>query len=71
MTRIPDEGVVGRVEDPVKGNREFDDTEIGAQVSAGLSHFADEELSDVLSELFQLLQAEPVEVPRVVNCFQH
>ena len=36
MTDVHDESVVRRVEDPVQGNRQFDDTEIWSQMSSGL-----------------------------------
>jgi hypothetical protein len=36
MTDVHNEPVVRRVEDPVQRNRQFDDTEIGAQMPSGL-----------------------------------
>jgi hypothetical protein len=41
---------VRRVEDPVQGERQFDDAEVRAEMSAGGSNLVDEELADLAGQ---------------------
>ncbi|CAM5529107.1 hypothetical protein STENM223S_01087 [Streptomyces tendae] len=61
---VPEHLVLRRVEDPVQGEGEFHHAEVGAEVAAGLGHGLDEEGTDLLGQLVQLFQAEPVQIAR-------
>ena len=54
MTRVEDDRVVRRVEDPVQRERQLDDTEVGAQMPTGCSHLVNQEFADLDSQVTQL-----------------
>ena len=51
---VPQQDVLGRLEDPVQGEREFDDAEVRTEVSARLGDVRDDELADLLAEFVEL-----------------
>jgi len=51
MTNVHNESVVRRVKDPVQSNRQFNDTEIWAQMPSGLGKDSDQFLPNLLREL--------------------
>ena len=55
-------GVARRVEHPVHRDRQLDDAEVRAEVTARLRDVLDEELADLGRELLELLGAQRVEV---------
>ena len=61
---VEDDRVVRRVEDPVDRHREFDNTEVRPEVTAGLGHLGHEEPADLIRQLGELLLGESVEVSR-------
>src|SRR5699024_8703363 len=62
VTSVEDDRVPGAVEDPVQGQAQFHDPEIGAQVSSGAGDRVDQEGPDLLGEVEQLLGGQPFEV---------
>ena len=54
MGDIPDQPVIGRVEDMVQGRRQFDDTKAGAQVAAGHRDRLDHLRTQFVGEVTQL-----------------
>ena len=51
---VEDDRVGRRVEDPVQGNGELHDPQVGTQVSAGGRDLLDEELTDLPGKVLQL-----------------
>ena len=62
MAGVPQDGVVRRVEDPVQRQRQLDDAQVRAQVSAGGVDALHDELADLGGEDLQLLGIEPLDV---------
>ncbi|GAA3294298.1 hypothetical protein GCM10020295_18450 [Streptomyces cinereospinus] len=61
---VPEHLVLRRFEHAVQGDGQLDHAEVGAQVAAGLGDGLDKEGPDLLRQLVQLLQAEPVQIAR-------
>ena len=62
---VPQDDVLGRVEDPVQGDRQLDGAEVGAEVSAaGVVDGGDHELPDLLGEVRELLGGQALQVGR-------
>jgi hypothetical protein len=62
---IPQEDVVGRIEDPVQGEGELDDAEVGTQVARPrLIDRVDDELADLDRERVELFAVEVLQVGR-------
>ena len=59
---VPEDGVPGAVENPVEGQRQLDDTEVGAQVASGLAHRVHDPLPDLGGQAGELLELEIAEV---------
>ena len=55
MPDVPDEAVTGRVEHAVEGEREFDDPEVGAQVTARARDRVQDELAEFDAQPVELL----------------
>ena len=70
VSGVEDERVRRRVEDPMEGDRELDDPEVRAEVSAGAGDVLDEELADLGGELPQLIDAQRVEITGSGDCRQ-
>ena len=59
---VPQEDVVGRVEDPVEGDGELDHAQVGAEVAAGDRDRLDDELADLVGQHVELVGLEPAKV---------
>ena len=55
---VPDQAVVGRIEDVVQGHREFHRAEVRRQMAAGARHRSDEESAQLVDQRRQLLAAQ-------------
>ena len=51
MAGVEDDRIVRRVEHPVQRERQLDDTEVGAEMSAGCSDLVDQEFADLLCQI--------------------
>ena len=72
MAGVPQDDVVGGIEDPVEGQGEFDRAEIGAQVTAaGRRHRVDDEIADLHRELVEILIGEVAQVSGTRNGLEH
>ena len=58
MAHVPDEFVLGRVEDAVQRDGQLDHAEVRADMAAGLGQAGDEFLPDFAGEVLQLRQRE-------------
>ena len=61
---VPDEPVARRVEDPVQGEGQLDDTEVRSEVASGARDRGDEEGADLLGQRGQLVVTEATKVAR-------
>ena len=68
MTCVPEDHIARRVENTVKGERQLDDTEVGAEMTPGRGHGVDDEGPDLLSEDRQLVQAQVAKVTGLLIC---
>jgi hypothetical protein len=59
---IPDETVAGRIEDPVQGDRQFHDPQIGGKVATGPRDFLEDENPDLLAQVVELVGGEVLKV---------
>jgi hypothetical protein len=64
VPRVEDDRVPRGVEHPVERDRQLDDAEVRAEVTARAGHRRDEEVADLRRELHELLLAEPPQVRR-------
>jgi hypothetical protein len=74
VSHIPDEFVLGEVEDIMKGNAEFHHTEIRSEVSSAPRNSLDDLLSDLATEPIEFFKIESFDVRRflyVVQDFAH
>jgi hypothetical protein len=62
VTRVPEDPVARRVEDPVQGERHLDDTEVGAEVATGARDLRHQKVADLRRQQGQLLRTETLEV---------
>ncbi len=62
MANVPDQAIAGRVEDVVDGRRQFDDTEAGAEMSAGDRDGVDGFLAQLIGDLLDLLDLESAQI---------
>jgi hypothetical protein len=67
VAHVPDKLVLGRAEDLVQRDGQFDDAEVGAEMAARLGEGLDEFLADVRRQLLALFQRELLYVFRAVN----
>ena len=58
VTGVPYDRIVGRVEDPVKGDRQFHDPEIGTKVPTGSGNLLHQECPNLLRQLRHLRRLE-------------
>ena len=71
MAGVEDDGVVRRVEHPVQGQRQFDDAEVGAEMSAGRSDLVDQELTNLEREFVQLRLRKVLQISGSADLFKH
>jgi hypothetical protein len=70
MTDIPDKLVLGCLEDPMQGDGEFNDPEIGAKVPATLGQPLNQLLPYVDGQFGQLLRGQLLDVRRMIHHFE-
>ena len=70
MPDIPDQAVFGRVENVMQRNRQFDDPQTGAQMTARIRHDVNDFLTDLLRQIGQILQRQGAQVGRRFNRVQ-
>ena len=71
MAGVEDDRVVRRVEDPVQGQREFDHSEIGPQMSTGGSDLVDQELANLDGQFGQLRLGKVLQISGSADLFKH
>ena len=67
---VPNEAVLGRVEDVVQRDRELDDAQPGTEMSPGVGHGVDRLLPEFARELFQLVERHIAHVQRELYAIQ-
>ena len=70
VTDIEDKAIARRFENAMQGNGQFDDSEVGAEMPAGLRQNADQFLAHLLGKLRQILLAQSLDVRRAANAFE-
>ena len=70
MTDVPDDVVVGHVEDVVQGDGQFDDAEGRAEMAAGFGNGLDDLPTELVGELLQVLHAEVLHVGGILDGVQ-
>ena len=60
-----------RIEDPVQRQCQFDDAEIGAQMSAGCSDLVNQEFTDLTGQLVQLRLGQVLQIGGTADLFKH
>ncbi len=55
VTGVPEQHVSRAVEDPVQGNGQLDDTEVGTQVATGARDVRNKEVTDLGGQRLQLI----------------
>jgi hypothetical protein len=67
MPGVPDYGVIGRMEDSVKGDCQFDNAEVWTKVTPGCRNLGNEERSNFSREYRQLRGCEGSDITRVAD----
>ena len=67
---VPEDLVLGRVQQRVQRDRDLAHPEVGAEVAADLADRVDDVLADLLGDLLELLLRQAVEVLRAVDAIQ-
>lgn len=62
MRDVPDETVVGGVENVVEGDGKFDDAKRGAKVAAGVGDGAEDVPAEFVDEFLEIIEGETLEV---------
>ena len=70
VTDIPDQPVVGGVEDIVQGNGEFDCAQARSQMAAGARDYLDQEMAYLVGQFLQLVFGQQTQVRRRVYGFE-
>src|ERR1700683_1004400 len=70
VTRIPEDHVARGLEDTVQGERQLNDAEVGAEMSAGRGDCVDDECPDLVCESRQFLGAQTAKVSWAVYSFE-
>ena len=60
MPGVPYNSVLGRIEDPVQGDGELNNAEIGSKVPSGGRHLGHQEIPDLTGQQRQLLNTRPL-----------
>ena len=64
-------GSCGESKTRCRRQREFDDTEVGAEVSTGCSDLVDQELADFLRQIAQLRLGQVLQICGTADLFKH
>ena len=67
---VEDDGIARRVEDPVQGHGEFDDAEVGAEVTTGARDLGDEEGADLVGQGRDVAGRQGAQVRGFVDALQ-
>ena len=70
MSHVPDDAVVGGIEDIQQRDRQLDDAEPRADVTPGLGHDIDQPLPHLVGQRGELLEGEPLDVFGTTNGFE-
>ena len=62
MAGIPEQEVLGRIENPMKGKGQFDNTQIRSEVAAVLANRRNDEVTNLPGQLLELGVREPSKV---------
>jgi hypothetical protein len=60
MARVPQKNVIWRFEHPVQGQREFNNTQVRAEVTTSLGHGRDYEFSNLFGQRVKVVAREPL-----------
>ena len=71
VPRVEDDRIMRRIEDPVQRQCQFDDAEIGAQMSAGCSDLVNQEFTDLTGQLVQLRLGQVLQIGGTADLFKH
>jgi hypothetical protein len=64
VTDVPDDAVIGRLEDVMQRDRQLDGAEVRRQMAAGLRDRLDDELAQLARQLPEGATVEPAQVGR-------
>jgi hypothetical protein len=64
VAHIPNQSVPGGVKDTVEGNSEFNDSQIGCQMTATFGDHTDDFIADLLSQLWEILPIQGLHIIR-------
>jgi len=71
VARIPDEGILGAVEDAVEGERELNHPQVRREVAAAPGDVLDQELTDLRGQLVELGRAQATQVGGRLDVSEH
>ena len=64
---VEDDRIARGVEDAVDGQGQFDDAEVGTEMSTGLAHLLDQERPNLRRQLLQLIRRQRLEIARALD----
>ena len=70
MPHVPDQPVLGRVEDIVQSDGEFHGAQVGGEVSAGSGHRLNQKLAQFLGQRRQARFGQLAQIRRMIDQFQ-
>ena len=70
MSDVPDNSVIGRIENMMQSNGQLNCTQTSAEMPSGFGHRMHEVLSYLTGQRSEILNAEGVEVSGVLNILQ-
>ena len=68
---VEDDRIVRRVEHPVQGERQLDDAQVGAEMSAGGSNLVDQEFTDLDREIVHLRLRQVLQISGTADLRKH
>src|SRR5690606_16066383 len=70
MPDVPNQPIVGCIEDPMQGDGQLNRTKIGREVTTGARHRLQYELPQLMGDLFELATIQPTQIRRRMNIFE-
>ncbi|MPM86152.1 hypothetical protein SDC9_133235 [bioreactor metagenome] len=70
VPRVEDDRIVRRIESEMQRQGQFDNPQVGTQVTAGAAHVRDQELPDLGCQLIQLWTLQRAQVAGLMNRLQ-
>src|SRR5690606_16248291 len=70
VSYIPDDTIIGRIEDRMQGNSEFYRTQIRGQMSAGFRDGLQDKLAQLHRDLFEFAPIQLAQIGRRLNLFK-